>query len=239
MPPRDVTSRWADCVRSWAVVLDDDVNVIAGALTVKKLAKWVATLGTIDALQEQLTEPKSAMQWLQSFLALVCERRHTHLLDDCELLPNQNGDFKGRSKLRRDPGIDTELKDIAEGLNIPARDRLLHAEIAIGTLEELLDEESEEALLDQLLQRVKEKSQPPFIDGYVEANVRLFRFLAGQLTASETATSVGAVVGETSEERADLDKFDGFPVLCLEPNTNLALDRDEDSDAVPLAPVSA
>ena len=224
LPPCEATTAWSRNLVAWAKLLGQSVEAMDEALTLTKVAQRVENARTVEGLQQRIVDG-NALCWLACFLELArSDGQLIGLLEHSCLLPTQSGWLRRRADVRYDKGISEELKDIAEGLGVPERDRLLDGRVKLDELAELLSTAQESELVDKLLQRVKDACRDDAMKVDVAPwAVRLFRWLAAQ--------------------RDHLDHFEGYPVPTTDESDEevvvVQLERGRPAEERPLAPVAA
>ena len=222
LPCRDELVPWSRNLSGWARLLGGSREEMDEALTIAKVARFVANAKSVEGL-ERLLASGEALSWLVSLLELVRDAGDTGLLDEHNLLPTQAGSLRRRPDLRRDHRISEELKDIAEAFGVKIRDELLDKRAEMGGLSDLLVPAREPELLDRLLAHAKDECR----DGAIKAPlvpwaVRLFRWMV---------------------VRPDyVERLEGFPVPTLEERDDgvavLHLERGREASSRPLAPLA-
>jgi hypothetical protein len=190
LPQRHEARIWADNLKSWAPFLSEDVSQLSESLTLAKLCEQVSKWGTVTDVGEQLDEAADPLEWLNQLHKLISRAGHIELFDQLRLIPSQSGTLKKMTELRRDSGIDEELKDIAESLGMPTRDDLLDRRMR---QKEFLDlrPKTEGEVLAATVQKLKDKTKS--VDAtFGSTAVRFFVWLV---------------------RHNEIDKLDGFPVL--------------------------
>lgn len=190
LPRRNEARIWADNLTSWAPFLSEPVEQLSESLTLQKLCERVSTWGTVAEIGKQLDEAVDPIEWLNQLHTLISEAGHIGLFEQARLIPSQSGALKKITELRRDPGIDEELKDIAESLDVPTRDDLLDQRMH---LKELLGlpPKTEDEVLTAAVQKIKNRAKS--VDAaFGGIAVRFFVWLV---------------------RHDETDKLDGFPVL--------------------------
>ena len=219
LPTREEAVTWAKNLESWGSYLSTPIEQLDEAMTVEKLSEKVAECNTVEKIAEQLVETVDTIDWMNRLHQLIFDSDERDLFDQLRLIPNQAGQLKKLTELRRDPGIDGELKDIAEQLGLPVREDLLDHGLKLEQFQEL-QPKPEEEVLTASLQKLKERSRD--IDNtFRELSVQFFEWLVS---------------------RNKLDYLDGFPVILraasLDNAALLTLFNDrERMDEIPLAPV--
>ncbi len=222
LPRRDEAHLWEANVRSWAPFLDQAAEQLDETLSLEKLCEMVSKWETVQEVEKRLVEGVDAIEWLNRLHALINRAGSAQLFEQKRVIPNQNGVLKKITELRRDPGIDEDLKGIAESVGLPTRHELLHAGMRLDVFLELQPKTQEEVLAGAI-QKFKDKAKNvTSVDAaFREIAVRFFVWLVRQ---------------------GEAEKLDGFPVLTrqtTEEHAALAtLSRDPNNgDERLLAPV--
>lgn len=190
LPRRDETHIWADNLTSWAPFLSQSVEELPESLTLQKLCEEVSEWGTVAEVGSKLSEAVDPIEWLNQLHALISKAEHIELFDHMRLIPSQSGKLKKITELRRDPGIDEELKHIVESLDLPTRDELLDQRMRLEQFSEL-QAKTEEEVLRAAVQKFKDQAKA--VDAaFVDIAVHFFVWLV---------------------RHDKIDNLDGFPVL--------------------------
>lgn len=190
LPQRHEAHIWADNLTSWAPFLSEPVSQLSESLTLTKLCEQVSKWGTVADVGTQLDEAADPMEWLNQLHTLISKAGHIELFEQARLIPSQGGALKKITELRRDPGIDEELKDIAESLGLPTRDDLLDRRMRLKEFLELTPK-TEGEVLTATIQKLKDKAKS--VDAtFGGIAVRFFVWLV---------------------RHDETDKLDGFPVM--------------------------
>lgn len=219
LPRRNEAQVWAYNLTSWAPFLSEPVGQFSESLTLQKLCKQVSTWGTVAEVGKQLDEAVDPIEWLNQLHTLISKAGHIELFEEERLVPSQSGALKKIVELRRDPGIDEDLKDIAENLGLPVRNDLLDIRMRHKELLEL-QRKTEDEVLTITLQKFKDQAKS-MDAAFSDIAVRFFIWLV---------------------RHDDTDKLDGFPVLTRATNGEdaalVTLFRDPAKiDERPLAPL--
>ncbi|BAU49573.1 histidine kinase [Sulfurifustis variabilis] len=190
LPRRDEAHTWADNLKSWAPFLPEAVEQLSESLTLQKLCEQVSAWGTVEEVGKQLGEAVDPIAWLNQLHTLISKTSHVELFEQARLIPSQGGALKKITELRRDSGIDEELKDIAESLGLPTRDDLLDQRMRLKEFLEL-QPKTEGEVLTAAAQALKDKAKS--VDAaFGRIAVRFFVWLV---------------------RHDKTDRLDGFPVL--------------------------
>jgi hypothetical protein len=219
LPRRDESNIWADNLASWKPFLSENIEQLSESLTLKKFCEQVSAWGTIEEIRKQLGDEVDPIEWLNKLHTLISKADDIGLFEQLRLIPNQNGELKKITELRRDQCINEELKDIAKSLGLPTLNELLDHRMELKVLLELQPKTQGEVLA-AAIQKLKDKAKT-FDDVFGDIMVRFFVWLI---------------------HNDEIDKLDGFPVLTrATSNEDAALatlfsDRNR-ADEVLLAPV--
>jgi hypothetical protein len=129
-----------------------------GKLTTGKLAEFVESRGSLDALSKELSG-KNVYEWLNEFYALLRldEADYDSIINKRRLFPNQNGVFCKKSELYRDAGgIDPVLKDILALLGSDLRAELLSSEV-VADFDDV-DERDQAYVVKEITSEVQQKT---------------------------------------------------------------------------------
>jgi len=190
LPLRAETPVWADNLASWGAVLGQSVDEMEECLTLTKLCQRVAGWGSLPKSEELIGD--DSVGWLNSLYALINKAGCVGHFEQFRLIPSQTGEFKKITELRRDGGIDEELKDIAKRLGVTPRADLLDLRVRLAQLDDL-QSKTEAEVLAAALQKLKERAKASPVDtDFAEIAVESFRWLV---------------------EHGHIEELDGLPVV--------------------------
>jgi hypothetical protein len=217
LPSRDQAADWARIIDTWANFLDTQGADLPEALTADKLTRHIATMGNVHNLRAALKEGSDPIEWLNQLYDTMIRAHLTAHFGDLSLLPDQSGQFKKLQQLKKDEGIDSGLKDIAEALGCKVKTALLHNDVRSPAVLDRLHPLTESELLTEAIAILKKDSRPKTKDpAFREANVALFAWIVNH---------------------GQLDRLEGFPALTEDPDQILPLTpAPQDQEDVPLAP---
>lgn len=190
LPRRDETIVWVDNLKSWAPFLREPFEKLGESLTLEKVCEKVATWSSVAEVRNQLSQQIDHLEWLNQLHALISKAGRTELFEKLRLIPSQSGALKKLNELRKDNGIDEELKDIAERLGLTTRDDLLDRRMRQTELLDLKPK-MEGEVLSEAMQELK-------------AKVKTFNGEIGNITVSFFVWLV---------RQNKMDLLEGFPVL--------------------------
>lgn len=222
LPRRADFEAWGGVLADWASHLSAHPEGLDEGWTLRKLAGYVAGLGSVPALEAQLGEGNDPIAWLNHVHGLIMNAGLKALFDDMALLPDQSGVFRKRNSLLRDGGIDERLKDICSELSIDVRGSLLHLRINTTSVKALLSGERKEVeILEQAVKELQKKAEEGLVGSATDASVSLLNWIV---------------------EHGHNQHLVGFPVMTESygegTNETLSLPGGApDRDDLPLAPV--
>jgi len=155
LPTRAEVEMWSSTLATWALAYDQPVKDFTEALTLTHLCKQAAEAGSVAALRAALTDVTDPLEWLRWLCKAVVETNSKELFDLMSLLPSQAGVLAKRKTLKRDDGIDEELKDIAECLELKPRLSLLNQGFDVPGIVDLLEPWNTQELLTQMLRQTR------------------------------------------------------------------------------------
>ena len=187
----------------------------------RKLAKRIEEeCDSLEKLQNLLREEVCAVKWLDRLYQSLKDNGLNDVIDDCCLVPNQDGDLDKLSNLYRDQNIAEELKDIAKLLDWPIQRKVRDKRLTFLTDEVGAGDWSSEYVVGELLKKLQERAEKKPDDDFANASVRLFTWLVG---------------------RKDWGRLHGFPVFAKENDSDkrrvFRLELSEEDDNQPLAPI--
>ena len=221
LPNRDDLEDWKNILKGWSAFLNQETVHLPEAFTLKKLANYVAELGSIQNLHDCLNDDVEPVDWLNRLHVFFYKEGFSSLFEELELLPNQQGFLKKQASLWWDCDISEKLKEIAETLGLVIRGELLHRNITLSVLRERLHSMTSKDVLSRAIQTLKELSdQDPQSVTVKKGSVELFSWII---------------------KNEKFDYLEGFPVLTEAPSdseyTILPLTKHfADQDSKPLAP---
>ncbi len=213
---------WERNVRGWATVVGVSPDSMQEGVTPEKCARTLAGFGSLDRLKETLRSGCDPVDWCNRLFGFLIQAGQATLFDNLALLPDQEGSFRRRKELSLDTGIDEELKDIGELLELPIRSRLLHKDVAASPVSKLLQERKQGEVMNEIGGHLRSQAQSgEQVSGFQDGNIRLFAWILRN-TAVENLESFPALTQEAHDEG--------------KPASTISLARDTDADAIPLSP---
>lgn len=175
--PNETESRvWREILAGWARHLyptGSDAAKLEEGLTIEKLVQSVEGYGKVRDLHSVLGE-KSVSDFINKLVELILKTKKNSLLEDNRILPDQNGIFRVKKDLSRDPGISEELKNIMSLLGRDLRAELLSKDIII----DVINFRTEEEVMLDALNRIKDQAKTHYDkDNYQQANLKLLQWL--------------------------------------------------------------
>ncbi|MHA2615481.1 MAG: ATP-binding protein [bacterium JZ-2024 1] len=199
IPIKDIASEWEKIIGGWKSL---GVDLSKRQLTIEKLATEIESTGSLQNFKNKLTTDADELEILNEFYKLLIEAEKVALLDQKNILPEQNGNFKKKPNLFRDEGINETLKNISSKLGMDVRSQLLHLDI-FTSVQNLLSPKTQDEVLNQVVNKVK---QPSESGQYLQTNIDLFDWLL---------------------ENDKFEYFDGYPILSCKEKTFTKLSKKE------------
>ena len=195
LPSKEVAQSWGEIARRWA-----DIGVSVERLGLDELTVWLKERA--DSIDELPVQGRP-FSWLARLFLLAADMNDQNVRDMVDgLLPDQYGKFHGKGDiLYTDPGIPTEIKDIAASIGEDLRERLLH-----------------NAMADAL-------AKP----GYETANDLVWQLHNGDYTETDAIDEILDTLEERLPDNSQFDEADGFDTLLA--SARLVSHLAENSDA--------
>ena len=185
LPRRDEATEWCNTLQSWARLYEQSTSKFDEAFDGTQLAKYVHSI-THDKVVEpkthrisqlNLKENTVAIHWLDSLIYFLQKSGLSGVIRQYSIVPSQESFLRPFGRLSRDPGIDDDLKNIAELL-----DWRIRCELRDSGLNSLTEVEGDETMnLDEVVNRLCEKliaraNQNPD-DDFKRASTQLFAWI--------------------------------------------------------------
>ena len=169
---------WDTSVKSWIPFMEPSDGTLKEVWTVDRLAGHLEDLKSITGVTAALRKETAALAWVNQVHALICKAGAFDFFRQRSLIPNERGGLAQIGKLCQDGGIDSELKGIADLLVLPIRAQLVHPEITTPEILKELNVLTEEQVLNQLLDLLRQRVRDnPITAPTQAANVQLFAWL--------------------------------------------------------------
>jgi hypothetical protein len=195
LPRREDQEAWAVGVESWLAFFSADERMPSEQWTVDRLSDYLAGLRSMAGVADALLPGNSALTWVNRIHAIICKAGRFETFSLKALVPNQCGDLTLLGRLYKDGGIDSDLKDIGELIDVRVRAELVDAGIDTPKIVSSLNVRTEEQVINQLLDMIRQRLQKDNSDVSIcVANISLFAWLL---------------------KRGKTEKLDGFPVLTI------------------------
>ena len=233
LPRRAEAIGWRNALKSWFDVRSQQ-PFSSETFNCRKLALYIAKeakdpdsgYGSMDVLQSVLHEAyeDSTVKWLNRLHEVIKSTGNGDLAKECYLVPDQADYLDTLSALHRDAGVDDELKDIADILEINIRARLRDTRLTSLESEQGRGDYENSNLIQEIkaeLWKLADKSD--LNDGFAKASTRLFAWIV---------------------RNEEWDYIRDFPAFSEAPNESdrriIALGvNTENTDEIPLAPARA
>ena len=189
-PRRDEAVGWCDAIKSWARVSERDVSSFEEMIDGSKLASIVHDIShdksadprihRLSLLESSLKGDVSPIEWLDRLIGFLNTNGLAEVTREYRIVPSQRGFLRTLPNLRRDDGIDEELKDIAESLDWQIRDEIRDTRLA--SLSDETDSEGwdNEHVVGELIKRLGECAEKNPDGGFRNAALNLFSWIVNQ-----------------------------------------------------------
>ena len=189
LPRQNEAAGWCNVIKSWADVYQDEpmslFNEVTGG---RKLALFIQEstreddnhCGRIETLQNLLREDISAVEWLNRLHDFFNENGLREAVREYYIVIDQSGFLDKLSALHRDPGIDKELKEIAETLDWSIRQKLRDIRLTSLSEEGGCGDMSQDEVVDTLRQKLRDRADENPDDDFKEASKQLFGWIVNK-----------------------------------------------------------
>ena len=185
LPRRNEATEWCNTLQSWAHLYEQAASKFDESFDGTQLAKYVHSIShdkvvepeTHRISQLNLKENTVAIHWLDSLIYFLQKNGLDGVIRQYWIVPSQESFLRPLGRLSRDPGIDDDLKDIAELL-----DWRIRCELRDSGLKSLTEVEGDETMnLDEVVNTLCEKliaraNQNPD-DNFKVASTQLFAWI--------------------------------------------------------------
>ena len=182
LPKREEATEWCNAVKSWANVYEGEPMSLFGeardgqklALSIQEITRKNDKYGTIKDLQNLLRDDISAVEWLNQLHDFFNENGLREAVREHYIVVDQSGFLDKLSALHRDPGIDKELKEIAETLGWSIRQKLRDIRLTSLSEEEGRGDMAQDEIVNTLRQKLRDRAEENPDEGFKEASKQLF-----------------------------------------------------------------
>ncbi len=218
LPRRDEAAGWYKAINSWASVSDCQTSEFGedGAQLARRVEQRCSSLAD---LQNLLQVEVCTVEWLDRLYRFLRDNGFDRDIRNRRFVPNQVGEFHQLSNLRRDLGIDEELKTIGELLEWRIRRKLRDTRLTSLAGETGEGDWDSEYVVDTLIKKLQERARKNPDENFKAASASLFAWIVG---------------------REDWERLQGFPVFAEDGNSDIiSLKRALLDDNQLLVPVRA
>ena len=188
LPRRDEAAGWCNAIKSWAdIYKDEPTSLFSEVMDGTKLASFIQesthkddSYGKIEDLQDLLLEEISAVEWLNQLHYFFNKNGLREAVREHYIVIDQSGFLDKLSALHRDPGIDKELKEIAETLDWSIRQKLRDIKLTSLSEEGGCGDMSQNEVVDILRQKLRNRADENPDDDFKEASKRLFGWVVNK-----------------------------------------------------------
>ena len=188
LPRRIEATGWCNSLQSWGGIYDQAVSVFDEAFDGRRLAQYVHNVShdtdvkpkTHRISRLNLKEGVVAIHWLDSLIDFLRKNGLDGVIRQYWIVPSQEGFLRPLDRLDRDPGIDDNLKDIAELLNWRLRCELRDSRLNSLTGEEGRGDMDIDDVLTDLCHKLGDRADGNPDSNFREASKRLFAWIVNQ-----------------------------------------------------------
>ena len=222
LPRRNEAVGWWNVLNRWASVFECEASSFDEAIDGQKLASIIdngENCSNIEDLQNLLRDNISAVEWLNQLHNFLKKNRLSEEVHEYRIVLDQDGWLDQVDNLYQDQDISKKLKDIAELLGWKIRQELRDKRLSSLSEEIGAGPRKSRYVVQQLIEKLQEREE--LDDSFAEASVNVFAWIVNQ---------------------KDWSLLRDFPTFSEDGNGGreaIKLDRDTESDDLPLAPVRA
>lgn len=191
LPRRNEAVGWSDATRSWATILEYDVDGFNEVIDCWELSKQIQKVShdpdqslptfRLSRLQDFLKQDICAVEWLNELHGYLIDNGLSEVINQCRIVPSQYGFLRTLPNLHRDKDIDRELKDIADLMG----QRKIRCDLRDTRLTFLSDKPGKgdwdnKDVVGELIKRLREQADENPEEKFAKASVRLFAWISGQ-----------------------------------------------------------
>ncbi len=191
LPRRDEATGWCNTIKSWADVYQGEpMSLFSEVTDGTKLASFIqesthkdGSYGRIEDLQDLLLEEEKeiyAVEWLNQLHDFFNENALREAVREYYIVIDQAGFLDQLPALHRDPGIDKELKEIAETLDWSIRQKLRDIRLTSLSEEGGCGDMSQDEVVDTLRQKLRDRADENPDEDFKEASKRLFGWIVNK-----------------------------------------------------------
>ena len=188
LPKQEEAVGWCSAIKSWAEVYQDEPVTLFNevwdgsklASSIEKKTRKDGNYGTIQTLEALLQENVSAVEWLNKLHTFFTENGLREVVREYHIVLDQSGCLDKLSELHRDPGIDKELKGIAEKLDWKMRQELRDIRLTSLTEEEGKGDMNQDQVVATLCEKLRARADENPDDDFKAASTGLFTWIVNQ-----------------------------------------------------------
>ena len=216
LPKREEAPGWCNAIRSWADVYQDEPmslfsevrNGVKLASAIQKRTYKNNNCGKIEHLQRLLQEDVPAVKWLNQLHCFYNENEMREAVREYRIVIDQAGYLQKLSALHPDPGIDSELKGIAEKLDWEIRQELRDIRLTSLTEEEGKGDMNQDKVVATLCEKLRTRADENPDSDFKAASTRLFSWIVTWIDNQE------------DWDQEDWDHLKGFPMFTDSSKSN-------------------
>lgn len=177
LPRRDEATGWCNTIQSWAHLCEEKPSGFNEIVDGPRLARYVHNLESHQVSQLALKEGIVAIHWLDALIDFLEKNGLSGITRQYSIVPSQAGGLYSLHRLHRDPGIDENLKDIAQLLDWNIRDELRDTQLNSLTEEEGLGDMDSNDVVNNLCYKLRDRAHQNPDNDFKVASTQLFAWL--------------------------------------------------------------
>ena len=187
LPRRIEAAEWCKIIKKWANILGEETEVSRAGIDGNRLAsemvkktKNTQGWGRLEYLQDKLRADISGVEWLNQLYEFLKDNEFDHVIRTLPFILDQEGFLDSLSKLHRDPGIDDELKEIAELLEWHIRQELRDLRLPSLAEEEGPGDMKRDEVVRRLIGHLSRRATENPDAAFKQASVSFFGWIVSQ-----------------------------------------------------------
>ena len=188
LPRRSEAMGWCNTLQSWARIYDQEVSTFDEAIDGRGLALYVHNVSHDTAVEPEthrisqinLKEGIVVIHWLDSLIDFLRKNGLNEVIRQYWIVPSQASFLRPLDRLYRDPGIDDNLKDIADLLNCRIRPELRDSRLNSLTEEDGRGDMDIDEVLNDLCYELRDRAHENPDNNFKIATTQLFAWIVNQ-----------------------------------------------------------
>lgn len=215
LPKENEAVGWCYAIKSWAGVSEQSPSILRDgsnlASFVEEKSKYTQGhnkgWGHLENLQKLLRADICAVEWLNQLYQFLMDDEFDSEIRTRRFVPDQKGWFRSLVELYRDTGIDEELKDLSELLEMRIRWKVRDTQFTPLAQEVGAGDKNNESVIPEIINELRERASNNPDSNFRDASVRLFSWIVNRNAHSPHLLSFPVF--------AEDDKSGSLSVHCL------------------------